>query len=289
MTEPAPESAASEVGALVPEVLCVTSGLDGFDEANVFFAVDNQSSTPVVVADPAANLLAGVGSPGDNVDNPLVPTVFGLGRTSPAFSAVSRSDSVSWSLTGPDGVTRTATATIDSPPCYDDDGNLLVGISTIGDDREYLLNYAIESSEGTPPTAVSVTATPVDVTTLTSRCGVGLEALPTETWYLVNTELQPIGEPLQLQMGPPLVPGVRATLVASAYVDYVVVDRCAFDGVESRQWPMGPNYTEFGNSDLSPEVCVTYDGTELRLDDFTPCPGLPLTGGSRVRPSTLQQ
>ena len=283
-TEPAPESAASEVGALVPEVLCVTSGLDGFDEANVFFAVDNQSSTPVVVADPAANLLAGVGSPGDNVDNPLVPTVFGLGRTSPAFSAVSRSDSVSWSLTGPDGVTRTATATIDSPVCSDD-----VLKSSIGDDREYLLNVAIESSEGTPPTEVSVTATPVDVTTLTSRCGAGLEALPTETWYLVNTELQSIDEPLQLQMEPPLVPGVRATLVASAYVDYVVVDRCAFDGVESRQWPMGPNYTEFGYSDLSPEVCVTYDGTELRLDDFTPCPGLPLTGGSRVRPSTLQQ
>jgi hypothetical protein len=225
-----------------------------------------------------------VGAPGENVDNPLVPTVFGLGRTSPAFSAVSRSDSVSWSLTGPDGVTRSATATIDSPTCTED---LLQ--SSIGDDRDFSLEFGIVSAAGTPPTDLRLLIAPTDPSTIRSRCGAGLEALPAQTRYLVNGELRPVGEPLELQMEPPLVPDARVTHVASAYVDYVVVDRCAFDGVESQQWPMGPNYTEFGYFDLSPDVCVTYDGTELRLDDFTPCPGLPVTGGSRVRPSTLQQ
>lgn len=270
-------------GAVVPEVLCVTSGMDGFAEADVYFAVDNQSDSPVAIADPAANVLTGVGVPGPDVDDPLVPTVFGIGRTSPAFVAVAASDSVTWSLTGPDGQTRTATATAESPLCTDDDL-----IASIGDDRDFGLEFSVVSSTGTPPTEATVLATPVDPSASTSRCGAGVEALPARTAYLVNGEYVSVDEPLVVPMDVPFPGSPTAAVTAgAAYVQYVVIDRCAFGGVESQQWPMGPNFIQFGQSDLAPDLCVTYDGTDIRLDDFSACPGLGATGGSRIRSSSL--
>ena len=269
-------------GAVVPEVLCVTDGLSGFAEADVYFAVDNQSDSPVAIADPAANVLNGVGVAGPDVDEPLVPTVFGIGRTSPAFVAVAASESVTWSLTGPDGQTRTATATAESPLCTQDDL-----VSSIGDDRDFGFEFSVVSSTGTPPTEATVLVAPVDPSTATSRCGAGVEALPARAAFLVNGEYMPVGEPLVVPMDAPF-PGspTAAVSAGAAFVQYVVIDRCAFGGVESQQWPMGPDF-DFGWSDLAPALCVTYDGTTIRLDDFSACPGLGATGGSRVRSSSF--
>jgi hypothetical protein len=276
-----PTVAPRVVGPLVPEVLCVT-GLDR--EAltgDVYFSVDNQSSDPVVVADPARNVLAGAMNAAAGGDNPLVPTVFGVGRTSPAFLAVAGSDSVSWSLTGPDGVTRTATATLDSPFC--DVGST---DSSIGDDRQYSLTYEIISWTGTPPTDVTILIAPTDPSTTMSRCGAGLEALPSRTGLLVNGEILPIDEPLPLPVYTSF-PSIGERIQTRVPVEYIVVDRCAYDGVESRQWPMGDVPADFGYGQLvGLSFCAVLDGDEVLQAPFDDCIWVLPTGGSRVRPST---
>jgi len=277
MTSAPAAPSAIAAGALIPEVLCIVDQGLGLLDADVYFAVDNQSDSPVALADPTANVLTGAHSGADGSDNPLVPGVFGLGRTSPAFLAVGIDDTLSWSLVGPDGQTRTATATADSPVCTE---KLLT--PSIVDEREFSLDFTVTPLSGTePPTTVTVAA---EFTGLAAKsvCGVGLDALPVRTGLFVSGPFQSIDEPITLELTPrtdPAFPKVSAT--AFAYVEPVVIDTCAYDGQVSRQWPLGAAFAANGVGGLTPGLCVAYDGASVAQSDA--CLNLGFTGGGRVR------
>ena len=275
-TEPATPPAIV-AGALIPEVLCIVDQGLGLLDADVYFAVDNQSDSPVALAEPTANVLTGAQSGADGGDSPLVPTVFGLGRTSPAFLAVGMDDTVSWSLTGPDGETRTATATAESPVCTEE---LLT--PSVVDDRDFSLAFTVTPLSGTePPTTVTVAAVLTGLSA-TSVCGVGLDALPVQTGLFVSGRFQSVDEPITLELAPPTDPALTTVRgLASASVEPVVVDICAYNGQVSRQWPLGAAFADNGVAGLTAKLCVAYDGTSVAKSDA--CPFLGFTGGGRVR------
>jgi hypothetical protein len=115
-TEAAVGTTVAEAAALVPEAVC--RGVDG----EVYFGYTNESTEPVVVEEGDANSLSGAAAD----DNPLLTTLFAPGTVEVAFWAVPPPDSgddVVWTLTGPDGVERTATTTEACPqdfPAFSD-------------------------------------------------------------------------------------------------------------------------------------------------------------------------
>ena len=100
--------AAAPAAPVVPSVVCIQFNFD------VYFAYDNQS-TSVVAVDAADSVVAG----GDPADEPFATTLFAPGTVSPAFlvQAGGPPESISWQLTGPDGIVRTATPDADTPSC----------------------------------------------------------------------------------------------------------------------------------------------------------------------------
>lgn len=98
-----------------PIVECVQPNGDGTYTA--YFGYNNEASTAVTIPEGNNNFLTPANYNGNQT------TVFAAGRSpyypNAAFSVVFDGNDLTWTLVGPDGVTRTATANKDIEPCED--------------------------------------------------------------------------------------------------------------------------------------------------------------------------
>ncbi len=267
--------------AVVPELLC-TTGVPSADEIpppDVYFAVDNQGTTPIVIDDPSRSFLTGASSD----DNPLVPTIFAPGRRSPAFLAVSDADSVSWTIIGPDGQSRTATAdATHAPECTDE----LLG-PTVPDPRTPKIEYALvpPADPAATPTQVAVTAQVTGVPA-SSVCPAGLEPLAPVIWLTVGGDpvtALPAVITLDLTTHQESFAPAQVT-TGQASLNYYLVDRCGFGTANSESWPMGAAFGSMGFDGTDETLCVELiDGQPVIDPAAQHCFHLPLTGGQRIR------
>lgn len=259
-TEPAPEAATPV--AVTPFVVCD-------DDPVVFFGYESDGTAPALLTESVLE-----GAIAD--DEPFVPTLVAPGRVSPAFYAEAAVDQVlSWTVVGPDGEPRTATAGPETPPCTDE---LLE--PTTPDPRTPALEVtrAELSPDGASVTidveltgvpAISVcpdglTAEPVSVRMDDGRFGNLVEG-SSSTWTGELSD-RPSGEPGQL---------------ARFLVAALVVDQCG-DGEDVQpSWPNG----EFRFVRDGLWACVTVvDGEISTVVSVNVCEGgLPPTGGGRIR------
>lgn len=253
---------------LIPEVCWGPQG--------AYFGFDNQSSAPVVVPERAGNRLDG----GLADDNPLRTTLFAPGRTVLAFWVVPGVDDsakpppIIWTLTGPDGVERSATADDSTPQCAD-------GTGEPNDADPRLADLTVSDEAVTPAgdsVALTVTVTGVPDLSICNaaftaeQVGISLDAatLPTQS------------DPARsfiLPLGPATM---RPGRVASTQVVANVVDRCSFDGLTYSSWPITQPFATLGQGVT---VCAWVDESGALSIEMTPglCE-LGVTGGSRNRP-----
>lgn len=172
---------------------------------------------------------------GDQGDDPLVPTVLAPGEVAPAFFVRDldlQSETVTWSVTGPDGVRRSATSDLSSDPeCTAD----LIR-SPLDDKRAPRLAYAY--TVGT--TTATIIATVVGVGP-TSICPTGLELRPPLVWIersgvdgstgVSTGATTQVVVPLEPSTDP--VTGLPVTVAAQDF-RATVADVCAAAGSTSR-------------------------------------------------------
>lgn len=262
-TDP-PDTEPPAPAAIVPEVVCRTS------DADAVFAYTNESATAVVL-DAASSTL-------DNAqreDAEFVTVVFAPGRVSPAFWASPRDEGSkltgqSWTVVGPDGVSRTAAVDDDTPRC---NAGLLA--PTTGDDR--VPELVVTEPAPTGPDTVDVTFSVIGVPE-TSVCPAGLEPEPVSiTWDddLTGTELTRTA-----------TFGVFTTVdgldAATTAARVTVLDICGFEGTTQAIWP-GRAFESLYAGAL---VCAARqdDGT-ITVATEAQCPGVAPTGGNRIRPN----
>ena len=248
----------------MPEVVCRTS------DADVAFAYTNESATPVVL-DAASSTL-------DNAqreDAEFVTVVFAPGRVSPAFWASPRDEGSkptgqSWTVVGPDGVTRTAAVDDDTPRCNAD---LLA--PTTGDDRAPELVVSEPNPTGTDTVDVTFSVTGVPDT---SVCPAGLEPEPVSvTWDDGST-----GTELTRTANFGVFETVDGRDAAATAARVTVLDICGFEGTTQSIWPGGAFESLYAGA----SVCAARedDGT-ITVATEAQCPGVAPTGGSRNRPN----
>jgi len=269
------EAPAAAPAPITPEVVCVR-----FDGA-VFFAYANDADTPVVLDDDSS-VLAGARAD----DEPYVPTVFAAGRVSPAFYAYpgDATTAPTWTVTGPDAESRTATPHADTPEC-----TVELVTPTVADPRTPVLEVtsaAVSPDGGTITIDVTLTGVPEpsvcsdDLTaepaeiTMDDGDGGGTVEGTTSTWTL------------PVATGPDGTPGGVLFPVAA-----LVVDRCSTDGATQSSWPTGTvgDVPRGAFEDLRNglSTCVRLVDGEATASPFSPterCGGPPLTGGARTRP-----
>lgn len=258
-TDAAAETTVSEVAALLPEAVC--RGVDG----EVYFGYTNESSEPVVVEEGDANSLSGV----DADDNPLLTTLFAPGTVEVAFWAVPPPDSgndVVWSLTGPDGVERTATTTEACPqdfPALSDEATLEVVGQTLATDGG----------------SVDVELRLIGLGEM-SVCN---EAFAAERRLVVvneGTALPTSFEPAATVTVGPFSESPRGGLLASTRVYAFVLERCSTDGVTASSWS-----PELRRLNRGTQVCARLDEDgELTVELSEGLCDLGVTGGTGLRP-----
>lgn len=258
---PATTAAATPV-AVTPLVICD-------DGSVVFFGYESDGTAPALLAESVLE-----GAIAD--DDPFVPTLVAPGRVSPAFYAEAAVDQVlSWTVVGPDGESRTATAGPGTPPCTDE----LVAPTT-PDPRTPALEVtdaqlSADGGEvtieveltGVPETSVcpdGLTAEPVSVRMDDGDFG-GLVDGSTSTWTATLRD-RPSGEPGR----------TGGVLVAA-----LVVDQCGDGETVQPSWPNG----EFRWVRDGLWACVIeVDGELTTTVSVDVCEGgLPPTGGGRIR------
>ncbi len=258
--------AAAETPPLVPEVVCLDHDL------RVWFGYDNQSSSVVVVGGDGNRLQSA-----DPDDEPFVPTLFAPGRVSPAFVAlpgptVADPRDVTWELTGPDGVVRTAHVDDDTPACDDEP---LLRIND-GDARTPVLEVrnAAVSAAGEITLDFVLTGVPE-----LSVCNAAFDAEPVVIRFEDGNDQVLAEGPSLLAVTAPVV-DYRSIGPAAPYdLSVVVIDRCSYDGTTFSSWPTGA----FEALLLGEVVCVSVpDGSDPEIVDET-CSDLGLTGGSMIR------
>lgn len=253
--------------AITPTLLCVD------ERSRHYFAYVNDADAPAVIELGADNQLTG----GTDDDEPFVTEVFAPGRVSPAFwVSTPTGDPPVWTVTGPDGETRTSDTGEPPARCTDDLLRPTTPDDRVGgievDDVELLDDGDTVQFEvrlvGVPGTSRCHEAFEPDavrvriVDPATDRVVDG--ATVTSTW------------PLFLD---PLDKGAarRAHVPLHAYVS----DRCRAGDVVAESWPNGPL------ADLQDGrfACIVErpGGFDVEVDD-SGCPFLPPTGGGRVRP-----
>jgi hypothetical protein len=253
------DTTVTEAAALDPEVVCQGDG------GEIYFGYTNESSEPVAVEEGDANRLSGVASD----SNPLLTTLFVPGTVEIAFWAFppeGSAEGVAWTLTGPDGVERTAVGgpTTDLCPDFDAD-ELMVEVAgfTLAADGESV--------------DVDLRVTGLDET---SVCNEVLVAEPRLVAINDGSVLPTSFEPeATITLGPfAEVSGVGRS--ASTNVFVLVLEQCSGAGVTATSW----------SPDLLPYArCLT-----VRFDDdgaliveelgFDGCRDLPLVGGVLIRP-----
>jgi len=255
--------AAASAAALVPEVCWGPRG--------AYFGFDNQSAAPVVVPEGTGNRLDG--GPAD--DNPLRTTLFSPGRTAFAFWVIATEPPpIVWTLTGPDGVERSATADETTPQCAG-------GVGEPSDADPRLAGLEVSDEAITPAgDSVSLTVTVTGVPDLSicnsaftaEQVGISLDAatLPTRPDGTRSFTL-------------PLRPAnSRPSQLASVQIVANVVDRCSFEGLTVSSWPITQPFTTLG---MGIDVCAWVDESGVLSVELTPglC-DMGVTGGTRNRP-----
>lgn len=259
-TEAAVDTTVAEAAAIVPEALC----RGGYNE--VYFGYTNESSEVVVVEEGIANQLSGV----DPDDNPLLTTLFAPGAVEVAFWAYptdGSGDDVVWTLTGPDGVERTATTTEPCPPEFlapsDDEPTVeVVGQTLAADGASADIDLRLTGVDETSVCNEAFVAEPRLV--VVNDGG----ALPTSFEPDATVTVGPFGE------------SVRGGLLASTRVYAFVLEQCSAAGVTASSWSPELRSLIFGT-----EVCARLDDAGELSVGLTPggC-DLPPAGGVPIRP-----
>lgn len=258
-TEAAVDTTVAEAAALIPEAVC--RGVDG----EIYFGYTNESSEPVVVEEGDANQLSG----GATEDNPLLTTLFAPGAVDIAFWAFPPEGSdgdVVWTLTGPDGVERTATTTETCPPEFlpvsDGEPTLEVVGQTLAPDGA--------SAD------VELQLTGIDET---SVCNEAFVAEPRLLVINEGTALPTSFEPEATVTVDPFVESTGGQL-ASTRVYAFVLEQCSAAGVTASSWSPELRSLNFGT-----DVCARLDDAgELTVELTEGSCDLPLAGGSSIRP-----
>jgi hypothetical protein len=280
VTEPITTEPLAEPAAIVPSVLCIDARSTTGDVA---FAYDNQAESAVVLA-PTASTVDGGAEP----DQRLVPIVFAPGAVSPAFwvsSDVFGDGSLpTWTVTGPDGESRSATPDASTPACDE-----VLPASTTSDTREPMITVG-NPALGDDGQSVVFTSELVGVPDL-SVCPDGLTAgavdIVTDNGVSPGDQLDlvefdgPIAE-WTTELFPDLDggPGRFGRQIVAA----VVLDNCSAADTPQLIWP-GGRFEAVHDGVL---VCIDELDGELSIstdEDDPDCRGLPGTGGSRVRPT----
>jgi hypothetical protein len=254
------DTTVAEAAALVPEAVC--RGVDG----EVYFGYTNESSEPVVVEEGDANQLSG-GAPDDN---PLLTTLFAPGTVEVAFWAVppeGSGDDVVWTLTGPDGVERTATTTEACPqdfPAVADPEPVLevVGQTLAADGASVDVDLRLVGLDETSVCSEGLTAEPRLVVINEG------EALPTSF------------EPEATVTVGPFTESAAGGLLANTRVYAFVLEQCSAGDVTASSWS-----PELRRLNLGTEVCARLDDAgELSVELTEGLCDLGVTGGSGIRP-----
>ena len=259
-TEAAVGTTVAEAAALVPEAVC--RGVDG----EVYFGYTNESTEPVVVEEGDANSLSGAAAD----DNPLLTTLFAPGTVEVAFWAVPPPDSgddVVWTLTGPDGVERTATTTEacpqDFPAFSDAEPTLEVVGQTLAADGE--------SAD------IDLQLVGLDET---SVCNEALTAEPRLVVINEGTALPTSFEPEATVTVGPFSESARGGLLANTRVYAFVLEQCSAGGVTASSWSPELRRLNFGT-----EVCARLDDAgALTVELSEGLCDLGVTGGTGIRP-----
>jgi hypothetical protein len=286
-TTPPTASTAPAVAPITPEVLCVDPMWN-----DVAFAYVNDADVAVVLEDAASSV-----SDGEEADLAFVPIVFAPGRVSPAFWITPAVDDgvtfPAWTVTGPDGVARTAAADDATPTCTDE---LLV--STTPDSRQPKFEFrdAVVSADGSFVTFVSdLAGVPA-----TSVCPAGLEPQPVSV-VIDDGDGQSSVDGVTATWVVELAPGSTGVVRARYQsVAALVLDQCSADGATQQVWPGGAFdaiYVGVGVCLNELDGVITYfsvDGVATPIGgtessgsaeqvDPSYCP--PFTGGARTRPA----
>jgi hypothetical protein len=259
-TEAAADTTIAEAAALVPEAVC--RGVDG----EVYFGYTNESSEPVVVEEGDANSLSGAAAD----DNPLLTTLFAPGTVEVAFWAVAPPDSgddVVWTITGPDGVERTATTREacpqDFPAFSEAEPTLEVVGQTLAADGE--------SAD------IDLQLVGLDET---SVCNEAFTAEPRLVVINEGTALPTAFEPEATVTVGSFSESARGGLLANTRVYAFVLEQCSADGVTASSWS-----PELRRLNLGTEVCARLDDAgELTVELSEGLCDLGVTGGTAIRP-----
>jgi len=274
----APVTSTSGVAAaaapLTPEVVCVANNGSGDGEQPDYaFAYTNDSTQPVVLSAADSALVYG-----EAADLVFVTRVFAPGHVSPAFFVTGDASGQppSWTVVGPDGQTRTATPDESTPSC---DETLDLPAYTVDDPREPIVEISdlLVNADG----SVSFTSTLTGADT--SVCPAGLDPQPTTiTWD--DGIGGGITEGATATWTVEKSPGSAPTFTHRTMVAVLVIDGCAYGDDTQTVWPGGI----FESLYTGVYVCIAdVNGTPTAStsQEGTGCEGLPLTGGSRVRPA----
>ena len=241
--------------------------------AATYFGYRNEADQ-VVSVDPASSAVAGA----EPDDEAYVPTLFAPGRVSPAFYvfAVDPEIPVSWTITGTDGVGRTATSDPQVPECTDE---LLQ--PTVPDERTPSIEIGAPqlSADGS---TVTIETTAVGVPRL-SVCADGLTAEPASVRMDDGNGGSTTAGNVSQWTADVLTFQPEGRRVATFIVSALVVDRCSGADVTQSSWPNGA----FDDMRNGLTICATVTNTTVSIDSFYGglCGGLAPTGGARIRPS----
>jgi hypothetical protein len=269
-TTPAP-------AAITPEVVCATPIGGGA----VYFAYTNSSTAPVTIDAGSGNVVSG----GIQDDVPLLPTVFAPGRVSPAFWVYPESEAT-WTVTGPDGTTRTATAGDSTPECSD-----ALLSPTVPDSRapDLTITYTAVPASANPPQQLDLVATVAGVPT--SVCASGLQPQPPEIWTDdSNGGSVIVGDSVSRTLPFEQVTDPetnQSQLVAQTIVSGLVVDVCGANGAVTKSWPSGAGFDRLRTGELvcfrAADGAITMDVHDLDVPATCVGSPLPATGGQRIR------
>jgi len=268
---PVDSLAATDAGtALTPVAFCAGN------EGEIYFGYDNESSEVVVVAEGDANRLSGAVPD----DNPLLTTLFAPGAVDVAFWAYPDDpdgDDVVWSLTGSDGVERTASGgEATTPGCPAE-------FATIDDDRTPAIEVVGQtlSADG-ESVEVQLRLVGVDGT---SVCNAAFDPEPVLASIGDGSALPTGFDPDATVTAGPLSVSTVSTdggQVASTVVYALVVDQCSGAGVTAASWSPAPAMS--GLISGTTFVCARLDDAGELTVELLPSCDLPLTGGSSLRP-----
>lgn len=262
-----PQAGGTEAtAAITPIVICYDMSDELPDYA---FAYKNDNDTAVAVSRSDSTAFET-----EDADVALAPTLFAPGLVSPVLwlSAPDYEGYPGWTIKGPDGEERTATADNTTPECTDD---LLK--PTTPDTRTPAIELTSITPSADGKTAdVLFTLTGVDA----SVCPEGLTPeAPSITWTTDNATSE----------GPTFGTTVTIGTYGDGTADggvgasVTVFDRCSGAGQVQETWPGGAPFEKLYEG--VGYCIVDKDGDIVALEAGDPeCPTLPETGGTKVRP-----